>query len=111
MLFIIVMDTLNLLISKAIYIGLFQPLSTRSIQHQLSLYADDVVLFLRPIASDIGIALWILELFGEASSLKINIYKSDVVTIWCEMEDVGIVHELLVVLKTSRQNILGCPSH
>jgi hypothetical protein len=81
MLFIIVMDTLNLLISKAIYIGLFQPLSTRSIQHQLSLYADDVVLFLRPIASDIGIDLWILELFGEASGLKINIYKSDVVTI------------------------------
>jgi hypothetical protein len=46
MLFIIVMDVLNLLISKDAEAGLLQPLSLRSIQHRVSLYVDDVVLFL-----------------------------------------------------------------
>jgi hypothetical protein len=48
MLFIIIMDMLNHLISKAAEAGLLQPLPSRSIQHWVSLYADDVVLFLRP---------------------------------------------------------------
>jgi hypothetical protein len=40
----IVMDTLNLLISRAAEAGLLHPLSSRSNLHRLSLYADDVVL-------------------------------------------------------------------
>jgi hypothetical protein len=46
MLFILVMDVLNLMVTKASADGLLQPLSSRSIQHRLSLYADDVVIFL-----------------------------------------------------------------
>jgi hypothetical protein len=57
MLFIIVMDTLNLLITRAASAGLLQPLSSRSIQHCVSLYADDVVLFLRPATADIDFTL------------------------------------------------------
>ena len=53
MLFILVMDVLNSLIEKASVEGLLQPLSTRSIHHRVSLYADDVVLFLRPVATDL----------------------------------------------------------
>jgi len=43
-----------------------------------SLYADDVVIFLQPSASDIRITLDILQLFGEASGLRTNVQKSSV---------------------------------
>ena len=54
MLFILVMDVLGYLVTKVEEKGLLKFLSTRSLQHRISLYADDVVLFLRPEADDIG---------------------------------------------------------
>ena len=53
MLFILVMDVLGHMVSKAANEGLLQPLSRRVLQHRIPLYADDVVLFLRPEAGDI----------------------------------------------------------
>jgi hypothetical protein len=78
MLFILVMDTLNLLIAKAAYFGLLQPLSSRNLQHWLSMYAYDVVLFLRPAESELQILTDILRFFGEASGLKTNMTKSSI---------------------------------
>lgn len=95
MLFILVMDTLNFLISQATVEGLRQPLSSRSIQHWLSLYADDVVLFLRLVASDIDITASILELFGEATGLRTNVQKSNVTPIHCLESDLMVVQERL----------------
>jgi hypothetical protein len=43
MLFVLVMDILNLLIAKAAEMGLLQPLSSRNLQHRISIYIDDVV--------------------------------------------------------------------
>jgi hypothetical protein len=43
MLFILVLDVLNLRIAKAAEASRLQPLSSRSIQHRLSLYANDVL--------------------------------------------------------------------
>jgi hypothetical protein len=82
-LFILVMDVLNSIVVKALEEGLLQPLSSRSIQHRLSLYADDVVIFLRPAASDIDLMVGILQLFGKASGLKTSIQKSSVSPIQC----------------------------
>jgi hypothetical protein len=95
MLFILVMEALNLLIAKAAKAGLLQPLSFHSIQHRLSLYADDVVLFLRLTVSDIHITTIILQLFGEASGLKTNISKSNVPPIQCSNEEIEVVQEHL----------------
>jgi len=64
------MDVLCCLIEKASEEELLQPLARRALQHRISLYADDVVTFLQPSASDIRITLDILQLFGEASGLK-----------------------------------------
>jgi exonuclease III len=50
MLFILVMDVLNLMVTKASQEGLLQPISRRPIQHRISVYADDVALFLKPAA-------------------------------------------------------------
>ena len=68
MLFILVMDVLGHMITKATSEGLLLPLSTR-----ISIYADDVALFLRPEAGDISTTMDILNLFGEASGLKTNL--------------------------------------
>jgi mannosylglycoprotein endo-beta-mannosidase len=52
MLFILVMDVLGHMISKAASEGLLLPLSRRPLQHRISIYADDVVLFLRPAVEE-----------------------------------------------------------
>lgn len=59
------------------------------------LYATDVVLFLKPAASDINIVTDILQLFGEASGLRTNIQKSSVVPIQCEPSDIENIQALL----------------
>ena len=95
MLFILVMDVLSHLITKASDEQLLQPLARRALQHRISLYADDVVIFLRPSASDIEITLDILQLFGEASGLKTNVQKSSVLPIQCTEEDKLVLQEHL----------------
>jgi hypothetical protein len=62
MLFILVMDVLGHMISKAETEGLLMPLVRRALQHHISIYADDVVLFLRLEAGDISLTMGILNL-------------------------------------------------
>jgi len=95
MLFILVMDVLCHLIRKASEEQLLQPLARRALQHMISLYADDVVLFLRPTADDIGITLDILQLFGNASGLTTNLQKSSVLPIQCNDFDIATLQESL----------------
>jgi hypothetical protein len=73
MLFILAMDVMGFLVSKAKRRELLQPLSSRTLQHRVSFYANDMVLFLRPVVDDIAIIMDILELFGEASGLRNNV--------------------------------------
>jgi hypothetical protein len=61
----------------------------------VSLYADDVVLFLRPVQNNINLTMRILQLFGQAAGLKTNIQKSSVVPIQCESSDLGVIQEQL----------------
>jgi hypothetical protein len=72
MLFILAMDVLGFIISKAEATGLLKPLASRTLQHRVSFYADDVVLFLHPVAEDISLVVSILQVFGEASGLRNN---------------------------------------
>ena len=95
MLFILVMDVLNWMVTRASEAGLLQPLSRRPIQHRISLYADDVALFLRPAAEDISLTLSMLQLFGDASGLKTNVQKSSVMPIQCSEDDMAIIQSLL----------------
>lgn len=83
MLFILVMDILGHLVIKAKEEGLLLPLSSRPLRHRISIFADDVVLFICPEASDIEVTLDILQLFGDASGLRNNIQKNNVFPIWC----------------------------
>jgi hypothetical protein len=71
MLFILGMDVPNLMVAKASNEGLLQPLSSRSIQHRISLCADDVMLFLRSTAPDLELMVMILNLFGQTSGFLV----------------------------------------
>jgi hypothetical protein len=97
MLFILVMDVLGLLFSKAEEAGLLQLLSNRKKLHRISIYVDDVALFLHPTQEDISISLEILELFEDASGLRNNAQKSNIFPIRCSQ------HTILEV-----QNCLPC---
>ena len=110
MLFILVMDVLNWLVTRASEAGLLQPLSSRPIQHRISLYADDVAIFLRPAAADINLTLQLLQLFGDASGLKTNVQKSNVLPIQCAEEDMAIIQNLLPCeVQDFPCNYLGLP--
>ena len=62
MLFVIAMDVLNYLLSKADACTLLEPIGgSRGIPHRLSLYADDATLFLTPVAQDLRAITQILE--------------------------------------------------
>jgi mannosylglycoprotein endo-beta-mannosidase len=95
MLFILVMDVLNWMVTRAEEEGLLQLLARRPIQHRISLYADDVALFLQPAAADITLTLRMLQLFGEATGLKTNVQKSNVMPIHCSEENLGLIQSLL----------------
>lgn len=95
MLFVLVMDVLNCMVTMAARDGLLQPLSNCPIQHRMSLYADDVALFLRPAENDINLTLAILQIFGEASGLKTNVQKSNVIPIQCPEVILSDIQSLL----------------
>ena len=95
MLFILVMDVLNWMVTRASKAGLLQHLSRRPIQHRISLYADDVALFLRPAAEDISLTLSMLQLFGDVSELRTNVHKSSVMPIQCSDANMAVIQSLL----------------
>jgi hypothetical protein len=84
MLFILVMDMLNSLISKASERGLLQPILRRGNGQRLSLYANDVVMFVQPHRNEMLLIKEILRIFGAASGLVTNIQKSSVTPIRCQ---------------------------
>jgi hypothetical protein len=59
----------------------------------MSLYVDDVVLFLRPAASDINTTTTILQLFEETSGLNTNMTKSSFTPIQCSPTEVEEVQQ------------------
>lgn len=89
------MDVLNTIVQKANDLSLLQPLASRPLQHRVSLYADGVVMFLRPAATDIELITDILRVFGIASGLKTNIQKSSVTPIRCTSEELELVQQRL----------------
>ncbi|WVZ92764.1 hypothetical protein U9M48_038806 [Paspalum notatum var. saurae] len=95
LLFILVMDALNALFSKAGEQPLLQPPSRRALDCRVSLYADDVALFIHPTPSDLSATRAILEIFGDASGLRTNMQKSLILPIRCQEEDLATVAEIL----------------
>jgi hypothetical protein len=76
MLFDCGMERLTAIITRAVNEHLLSPLAGCSAMQRLSIYADDMVLFLKPTRPDLVAAWETLEIFGNASSLHDNYKKS-----------------------------------
>jgi len=76
----VVMEMLQCLFMKAAAFGVLAPPANHVIQHQCSLYADDVMFFVSPAAllpkTGSPLRRSCLTLFGEASGLHTNLQKS-----------------------------------
>jgi hypothetical protein len=88
MLFIIVIYVLNNLFVKASEVGLLQPLSIQMAGQRLSLYADDVVQFIKPLEEELNATMTILDAFGQALGLQTNLNKSFIILIQCVEDSV-----------------------
>ena len=64
-------------------------------RHRLSLFADDVAIFIKPSVEEAQAAIDILRLFGSASGLHCNLGKSSISPIRCEEVDLQPVLDVL----------------
>jgi hypothetical protein len=88
MLFVMVMDVLSSLFRVAENRGLLQSLGGADVRSRVSIYADDVVLFIKPIEAYLNCAKIILNCFGSASDLVTNMLKSSAIPIRCDDQQV-----------------------
>jgi mannosylglycoprotein endo-beta-mannosidase len=76
MLFVAAMEVLSATIKKAVEGDMFSNLAGISPLQRISIYADDVVLFFKPERREMLVTKHILQIFGEASGLKVNFRKT-----------------------------------
>jgi mannosylglycoprotein endo-beta-mannosidase len=83
-LFILAMDALQAMLQWAADRRLLADLGLHRRVPRASMYVDDAVVFFRPYPTDCEVLSTILELFGDASGLQINLQKSTVTYIRCD---------------------------
>lgn len=94
LLFVLVMDVLNAMVAAADQQGLLSPLPGSQFGQRMSLYADDLVLFLAPTLEDFRCIRAILDLFAGASGLITNVDKCLISPIRCTEDDVALVQQV-----------------
>jgi len=74
---------------------LLQQLAMHHVSHRVSFFVDDAVMFLRPSCTDLQTIKLILDYFGHASGLRINLAKSSLSPIHCSETDLLLTSEIL----------------
>jgi hypothetical protein len=87
LLFILDIDPLQRLLNLATEAGILSKVGRNRTRLSTSMYADDAVIFLRPIKEEVATLKHLLQIFGEVTSLRTNIHKSSVAPIRCENLD------------------------
>lgn len=110
LLFVIIMEVLNALLAEADRRGELTPMPGQCIKHRVSLYADDLVVFLAPSARDFMCVRDILDLFAGASGLATNVQKCTISPIRCSQQSID---EVLAVFPCAQTDFptryLGAP--
>jgi hypothetical protein len=110
MIFILAMDPLQQLLDMATQAGLLSPIGADPIKLCTSLYADDAVMFLRPIVTDVANFQELLTQFGQAVGLCTNIQKSEIVPISCNKIDIpSVPGDFQAALASLSCKYLGLP--
>lgn len=95
MLFIIAMDVLHRLFLKASNDGVLGKMHPSEVKFQCSLYADDVILFIRPTTQEATAVKEILTVFGTASGLHTNLAKCSITPIYGGEETISDIVSIL----------------
>ncbi|WVZ75141.1 hypothetical protein U9M48_023227 [Paspalum notatum var. saurae] len=103
------MEMLNALVTKAAHENYLHPLDVPQAKHRISLYADDVLMFLRPTQYDLSLLSQLLEVFGHASGLRTNFSKHSVTPLNCTDADLLLLAQLDCEIKDFPCNYLGIP--
>lgn len=101
MLFILVMEALNAMFIKANMEGIFSSLRSPAIKYRISLYADDLVVFVHLENRDMRVVRKILDVFAGASGLQTNIQKCQYTPIQCTEDQLQVVAQILPCQRTS----------
>jgi hypothetical protein len=110
MLFLLAMKVLNALVTKAAHENFLEPLDVLQAKHRISLYADDVISFLRPTQNNLSLISQLLDAFGHASGLWINFSKNSVTPLNCTDADLLLLSGLMdCELKGFTCKYLGIP--
>jgi hypothetical protein len=83
------------MIEKAAECDLLTDLATSVVRHRTSMYADNVVTFIRPTRMDLLTCIAIVDDFGAASGLRTNLAKCSLHPIRCQPEQVELAHQIL----------------
>lgn len=99
MLFIFAMEPLQKMVELAASHAIFTPLARSGMQQRILMFADDVMLFIKPNDIDLRVLALILQIFGEVSGLVVNLSKS-----------VAMPIRYNAVAMRRVEAILGCPA-
>jgi hypothetical protein len=91
----LVMECFSALVKTVEDRGLFLPLGMSAIKHRISLYADDVVIFVSSVDTDLILIKAILDLFFRATGLVANFVKIQAFPIHCDARHTDMVAEVL----------------
>ena len=95
MLFILIMEPLHRLFHRASKLGLLMPLAQARLKNRMSIFADDVTVFLKPHRLDLRARSSILDMFATASGFRVNLRKSATLPIRCTQEQMEEVTSVL----------------
>lgn len=94
-LFIMIMEPLQRMFELTSSRGCLDPLTRGGLAHRLSMFADDVVVFLKPSELDLCTCEALLNLFSEASGLHANLSKSVAFSIRCSADAMDLARLVL----------------
>lgn len=110
MLFIVAMDIMDRIFTKATSAGILQSSGHDAILHQCRFYADDVILFASPSRQEGRAVDRLLNIFAAASGLHINRQKCSITPIYGEQEDISAFQqELQCQIQQFPISYLGVP--
>jgi hypothetical protein len=109
MLFLLAIEPLHKLISKAQEMNLLNRLSRGCDSFRMSLYANDDALFISTTERDFRVATAILEIFA-ASGLNTNFAKTEIYSINCD-DILPFLHNSGMVISSFPCKYLGLPLH
>ena len=93
--FVLVMDVLTAVIKRGDQEGLFGSFERWGIRNRLSIYADDVVMLIRPLACEAEAVVGLFRAFGAATGLHCNLAKSSATMIRGEDAKIQEVLQIL----------------